>query len=56
MTTTVEVDCTEKCRSLMHGQDICCIAAKRTTDDEATLALMKNTCRNFHKIKGTFSN
>ncbi|XP_075980998.1 inhibitor of Bruton tyrosine kinase [Anticarsia gemmatalis] len=45
----VEVDCTSRCRSRVHGQAITSAITKRSVSDEALASFIKGTCANFVK-------
>ncbi|CAG7823677.1 unnamed protein product [Allacma fusca] len=47
-----DMECTERCRSFQHGQEICAIGTKGT--DLGVLSLWKSTCMKYHKIKDEF--
>ncbi|KAI5642905.1 BTB/POZ domain-containing protein [Phthorimaea operculella] len=45
----IEVDCTKRCKSRRHGQDLTSAITKRSVSDEALASFIKATCANFSK-------
>lgn len=49
MSKTVEVDCTRRCKSRIHGQILTSAITKRSASDESFASFIKSTCANFAK-------
>ena len=47
-----DVNCTERCRSVQHGREICAIATQGS--DVQVLSLWKRTCTKFYKTRDEF--
>ncbi|XP_041984578.1 inhibitor of Bruton tyrosine kinase [Aricia agestis] len=45
----IEVDCTKKCNSRLHGQALTIAITKRSVSDESLASFIKSTCANFAK-------
>ncbi|KAJ2948318.1 hypothetical protein O0L34_g7556 [Tuta absoluta] len=45
----IEADCTKRCKSRRHGQDLTSAITKRSVTDEALASFIKSTCANFSK-------
>ncbi|XP_023939294.2 inhibitor of Bruton tyrosine kinase [Bicyclus anynana] len=49
MSKLLEVDCTKRCKSRLHGQSLTSAITKRSVGDEALASFIKSTCANFAK-------
>lgn len=49
MSKTLEVDCTKRCKSRVHGQVLTSAITKRSISDESLASFIKSTCANFAK-------
>ncbi|CAH2234229.1 jg16678 [Pararge aegeria aegeria] len=49
MSKSVEVDCTKRCKSRIHGQSLTSAITKRSVSDESLASFIKSTCANFAK-------
>ncbi|KAI8421624.1 hypothetical protein MSG28_009633 [Choristoneura fumiferana] len=47
MSKGMEVDCTRRCKSRLHGQVLTGAITKRSVSDEALASFIKATCANF---------
>lgn len=49
MSKFLEVDCTKRCKSRLHGQSLTSAITKRSVSDESLASFIKSTCANFAK-------